>query len=211
MQALERAFDVVRQEIIHAEPDVACLLKTIKSSIKMFGCDDTERVIHLLNALPSGVVRQSDVATDTVETSLSLGVAYLSDDGLHACLLIRSLIESAKQALCTNLYSLVTLAGAKIDFTGDYVGWNPSVGSNFTTLTTRLYTQILGHAPQIKVIHAGLECGLIKRHYPQMDIVSIGPTIKNAHSPQEMVHVGSVAVYWQLLTQILANAPKITT
>ena len=88
------------------------------------------------------------------------------------------------------------------------MGWNPDDQSLITPLTAGLYAQILGHEPQIKVIHAGLECGLIKQSHPDMDIVSIGPTIKNAHSPQEMVYIDSVATYWQLLTQILANAPS---
>ena len=110
--------------------------------------------------------------------------------------------------MCQTLSSIATLAGADVKFDGDYVGWTPDTGSAITATTMRLYTDILGHAPEIKVIHAGLECGLIKTSHPMLDIVSIGSTIKNAHSPDEMVHIPSVATYWTLLTQILANVPK---
>lgn len=205
--ALQASFDVVRNEVMRAEPDVMCQVADADHAGTALTYEDTAKAIRLLNVLPSGVVRQSDLAEDTVETSLSFGVASIDEQGLSANLLIRSLVESGKVAVCTSLDNLASLMGAAAEFTGDYVGWNPDDQSFITPLTARLYAQILGHEPQIKVIHAGLECGLIKQSHPDMDIVSIGPTIKNAHSPQEMVHVDSVATYWQLLTQILENAP----
>ncbi|WP_432481043.1 aminoacyl-histidine dipeptidase [Moraxella sp. ZY200743] len=206
-EALQRAFDVIYGEIAKAEPKCTCVLESV-STKRSLSVADTTKAIHLLNTLPNGVVRYSDVAEDTVETSLSFGVVNLKDDGLCADLLVRSLVESGKEAICSVLASLAALVGASAEFTGSYVGWNPDQHSKITPLTNELYAQILGYEPAVKVIHAGLECGLIKQSYPKMDIVSIGPTIKNAHSPQEMVHIDSVNVYWQLLTTILANAPK---
>lgn len=208
LQALQTSFRQIHDEIIKAEPKVCCVLDDTVVASHVIGVEDTAKIIHLLNVMPNGVVRYSDVAKNTVETSLSFGVVSM-DNGLYASLLIRSLVESGKQAVCSNLESLSTLVGAKAEFTGDYVGWNPDNNSKITSLTAKLYADILGYEPQIKVIHAGLECGLIKQSHPDMDIVSIGPTIKNAHSPQEMAHIDSVRVYWQLLTQILANAPKV--
>ncbi|WFF38895.1 aminoacyl-histidine dipeptidase [Moraxella nasibovis] len=208
--ALQSAFDIVQQEINKAEPKLHCIITPATKAEHALSDGDTVRIIHLLNALPSGVVRYSDVAADTVETSLSFGVVTLKEDGLHANLLIRSLVESGKEAVCEQIDSLAALSGARAEFTGSYVGWNPDENSIITPLTRQLYAQVLGHEPAIKVIHAGLECGLIKQSHPDMDIVSIGPTIKNAHSPDEMVHIGSVETYWQVLTQILANAPVKT-
>lgn len=205
--ALQSAFWTIYDEIHKAEPKAHCVITPTAKVDKALGVGDSACVIHLLNALPSGVVRHSDVAADTVETSLSFGVARVDESGLTANLLVRSLVESAKQAVCEQIDSLAVLAGAKAEFVGGYVGWNPDENSIITPLTHKLYADILGSEPAIKVIHAGLECGLIKQSHPNMDIVSIGPTIKNAHSPQEMVHIGSVEIYWQLLTQILANAP----
>ncbi|MCL1624163.1 aminoacyl-histidine dipeptidase [Moraxella sp. Tifton1] len=205
--ALQSAFEIIKTEMMRAEPKLDCIISPSQLPQQAIGDEDTIRVIHLLNTLPSGMVRHSDIAKDTVETSLSFGVVNLDDEGLKASLLIRSLLESGKNAVCQNLDSLCILAGAQAEFTGSYVGWNPDEQSQITPLTNRLYADILGHEPKVKVIHAGLECGLIKQSYPDMDIVSIGPTIKNAHSPQEMVHIDSVETYWQLLVQILANAP----
>lgn len=198
----------IRQEISIAEPKFVATIATADLPSEHLSVQNSQTIVHLLNALPSGVVRNSDTVADTVETSLSFGKVSIVDGKLKAVLLVRSLIETGKEAICGVIDSTAKLAGATATFDGDYVGWNPDSQSKITPLTVELYTKILGKQPEVKVIHAGLECGLIKKSHPNMDIVSIGPTIKNAHSPDEMVHIQSVATYWQLLTDILANAPK---
>lgn len=105
----------------------------------------------------------------------------------------------------SRLRSLSELAGARVEFSGNYPGWQPDPDSAITTATQKIYDDILGYPAEIKVIHAGLECGLIKKVYPEMDIVSIGPTIRNAHSPDEKVHIPAVATYWDVLTKVLAS------
>lgn len=205
---IDQSIATITSEICQVEPKFTTVINDTNAPSQVLDTQSTAKAIHLMNILPSGVVRYSDVVADTVETSLSFGKAQLTADALECTLLIRSLIESGKAAVCQTLSSITTLAGADVKFDGDYVGWTPDTGSAITATTMRLYTDILGHAPEIKVIHAGLECGLIKTSHPTLDIVSIGPTIKNAHSPDEMVHIPSVATYWTLLTQILANVPK---
>lgn len=206
--ALEDIVAAIAKEITKAEPKFVSILEDAQVSQQVADADSTNRIIDLVNALPSGVIRHSDVAVDTVETSLSFGVLNLQDSVLTATLLVRSLVESGKHGVCTTLQSVANLAGATAEFSGAYVGWNPDENSVITALTMKEYAKLLGREADIKVIHAGLECGLIKQSYPDMDIVSIGPTIKNAHSPDEMVHIDSVNTYWQLLVQVLANAPK---
>lgn len=201
----EQTFATIATEMARVEPNFTAEATLCAPTAQTLSTDSSRTAIHLINALPSGVVRHSDVVADTVETSLSFGKLAIKDDQLECTLLIRSLIESGKMAVCDTLQSIATLAGATIMLDGSYVGWTPDTDSAITATTMKLYTQILGHAPDIKVIHAGLECGLIKTSHPQLDIVSIGPTIKNAHSPDEMVHIDSVATYWTLLTQILAS------
>ncbi len=208
LTVIRQSIDTITHEIRQVEPKFTAIINDGNAPSQVLDATSTAKAIHLMNTLPSGVVRYSDVVADTVETSLSFGKVVLTTDTLDCTLLIRSLIESGKAAVCQTLSSIATLAGADVKFDGDYVGWTPDTESAITATTMRLYTDILGHAPQIKVIHAGLECGLIKTSHPTLDIVSIGPTIKNAHSPDEMVHIPSVATYWQLLTQILANVPK---
>lgn len=205
--ALEQGILDITNEIAISEPNVVISHQFVQLPSQVLDATSTHKVIDLVNALPSGVVRYSDVMADTVETSLSFGVLCIKNDNLQATLLVRSLLETGKQAVCMTLKSVANLAGAVARFSGDYVGWNVDTKSKITPIASQLYAGILGQEPEIKVIHAGLECGLIKKNYPDMDIVSIGPTIKNAHSPDECVDIQSVDVYWQLLTQMVANSP----
>lgn len=167
----------------------------------------SQNLINLLTALPNGVKRFSASVADTVESSVNLGVVELKQD-LYVNLLVRSLNEEGKQGICTQIQAISDLAHAEVEFDVDYVGWTPAPHSTITQLTQQLYQEILQEAPLVKVIHAGLECGLLKKVYPDIDMVSIGPTIHHAHSPDEQVHIDSVAVYWQLLTRLLANIPE---
>jgi len=160
-----------------------------------------------LNLLPNGVIRNSDVITGVVESSLSVGVLKMQDNTVKATILVRSLIESGKQYITELLSSLADLSGAKAVFSAPYPGWQPVNDSALVQLTEQHYQQVLGKAPLIKVIHAGLECGLLKQHYPHIEMVSIGPTIRNAHSPDEQVNIADVQTYWTVLTQVLANIP----
>lgn len=166
---------------------------------------DTQTIFNFINVLPNGVIRHSDKVADTVETSLSLGKARLEADGVHLTSMIRSLHDIGKATAVSAVQSVCDLAGAKAVFSGDYVGWSPNPDSAITQTTHKIYADVIGKEPALKVIHAGLECGLIQQAYPDMDIVSIGPTIKNAHSPDECVHIDSVTTYWQVLTQVLAH------
>ncbi|MGL5762749.1 MAG: M20/M25/M40 family metallo-hydrolase, partial [Plesiomonas shigelloides] len=105
------------------------------------------------------------------------------------------------------LKALAQLAGANAEFTGGYPGWKPDNSSPIMQVVRETYQDMFGKTPNIMVIHAGLECGLFKEPYPQMDMVSVGPTIRGPHSPDERVHIASVDKYWQLLTMLLKNIP----
>lgn len=169
--------------------------------------EGSEQLLALINAVPNGVIRQSDKVADTVETSSSLGKIKLENGALQATCLIRSLDEFGKTLAEKTLASIGQAFGADVEFKGGYVGWNPNPNSPLTAIVARVYAQVIGEKVDLKVIHAGLECGLIQRVYPDMDIVSIGPTIKNAHSPDECVKIDTVETYWRVLIDVLANAP----
>ncbi|VEH65230.1 aminoacyl-histidine dipeptidase [Rodentibacter pneumotropicus] len=162
-------------------------------------------MIHLLNALPNGVIRNSDVIKNVVESSLSIGVLKTEGDNVKGTILVRSLIESGKAYVTELLSSVATLAGAKTEFSAPYPGWKPVNDSAILNLTKKHYADVLGKAPEIKVIHAGLECGLLKEHYPHIDMVSLGPTIRNAHSPDEKVQISAVQTYWEVLVRVLGD------
>lgn len=209
--ALSACFDsfsqALKAELAYAEPNLTLLFSETDKAAQLFSKEATDKVIQFLNVLPNGVIRNSDVVENVVETSLSIGILETQADKVRANILVRSLIENGKADVRSRLRSLAELVGAEAVFSGSYPGWEPDPNSAITPLTKQIYDQILGYEAQIKVIHAGLECGLIKKVYPQMDVVSIGPTIRNAHSPDEKVHIPAVQIYWKLLTEILAQVP----
>ncbi|MFA9487311.1 MULTISPECIES: aminoacyl-histidine dipeptidase [unclassified Mannheimia] len=205
---LTQTAEQLKTELRIAEPNFNFFIEEAELPEQAFDQASTTRVIHFLNALPNGVVRNSDVVENVVETSLSIGVLTTEENDVKATILARSLIEGGKADIRSKIRSLATLVGAEVDFSGNYPGWEPNPESKITPLTKAIYDDILGYEAQIKVIHAGLECGLINKIYPNMDFVSIGPTILNAHSPDEKVHIPAVETYWKLLTQILAQTPK---
>lgn len=163
--------------------------------------------IRLLNATPNGVIRNSDVAKGVVETSLNVGVVTMTDDNVQIHCLIRSLIDSGKDYVVSMLDSLGKLAGAKTEAKGAYPRWQPDANSPVMHLVRETYQRLFNKTPNIQIIHAGLECGLFKKPYPEMDMVSIGPTITGPHSPDEQVHIESVGQYWTLLTELLKAIP----
>ena len=205
--AVENFKVLLHSELALAEPNLSLSTEDVAAPQQIFSAESSARVINALNTLPNGVVRNSDVIEGVVETSLSVGVMKTEQDAVKLTILVRSLIESGKDYVASQLQGLVDLVGGELVLSGNYPGWEPQRDSEILTLTEKLYGEILGHAPAVKVIHAGLECGLLKKIYPAMDMVSIGPTIINAHSPDEKVHIPAVQTYWTLLTKVLANIP----
>jgi len=191
-----------------AEPNLTVVSEATNSAEKAFTAKATQTALQFLTLLPNGVIRNSDTVKNVVETSLSIGVLSLQNEQLVCTILSRSLVEHGKEEVRSRFNALAQLTGATVEYSGNYPGWEPAPNSEITALTKKIYDEVLGYEAQIKVIHAGLECGLIKEVYPNMDLVSIGPTIRNAHSPDEKVHIPAVQIYWELLTKLLANAPQ---
>lgn len=163
--------------------------------------------IHTLNACPNGVIRMDDNFEGVVETSLNVGVITTQDNQATILCLVRSLIDSGREQVEQTLDSLAKLAGARLELDGTYPGWKPNPDSEIMHVFRDVYEGIYGRKPNIMVIHAGLECGLFKEPYPEMDMISFGPTIKFPHSPDEKVEIKSVELYWEQMIAILENIP----
>lgn len=157
-----------------------------------------------LHAAPHGVRRMSRRVPGVVETSNNLGMVELGPQGGQCNFLVRSLLESGGAALAAEIGSLFALSGTQVDVTGQYPGWTPNPDSALLALCQRVFEREFNETSRVQVIHAGLECGLIAAKYPDLDIVSFGPTIRGAHAPGEAVEVASVARTWTLLCAILA-------
>lgn len=204
---VEKLNILLKEELFIAEPNLKLFLESSEKPQSIFTLESTEKVIHLLNALPNGVIRNSDVIKNVVESSLSIGVLKTEDHSVKGTILVRSLIESGKDYVTELLTSVANLAGAKTEFSAPYPGWKPVNDSSILNLTQKHYAAVLGKQPDIKVIHAGLECGLLKEHYPNIEMISLGPTIRNAHSPDEKVQISTVTTYWNVLVNVLADIP----
>ncbi|NHB62992.1 beta-Ala-His dipeptidase [Photorhabdus sp. RW14-46] len=207
-QLKDNYLDILKNEYAIVEKNLTVLLEEVETDIQALTDDCQNRFISLLNSTPNGVIRMSDVIKGVVETSLNVGVVAMEQDKVNIICLIRSLIDSGKSYIIGMLSSLAKLSNAEISAKGDYPGWQPDASSPVMHLVSETYQQLFDKTPNIMVIHAGLECGLFKKPYPDMDMVSIGPTITGAHSPDEQVHIKSVGQYWQLLTAILKAIPE---
>nr|WP_277755691.1 beta-Ala-His dipeptidase [Rosenbergiella metrosideri] len=206
-QALQDYLSILQNEVAPKDKNVTLSAQATSHSGQALVAESQDRFINLLNVTPNGVIRNSDVAPGVVETSLNIGIVTLEENQAKIYCLIRSLIDSGKEYVVSMLHSLGALAGAKTEASGSYPGWQPDANSAIMALTREIYLDLFGKKPNIQVIHAGLECGLFREPYPHLDMVSIGPTITGPHSPDEQVHIGSVGLYWQLLTALLKAVP----
>ncbi len=157
-----------------------------------------------LHAAPHGVKRKSLSVPGVVETSNNLGMVHINAQGGQCNFMLRSLRDSGSEALAQEIISLFSLSGSHCEASGHYAGWTPNPASPLLAQCMAVYSATFGGIAKQQVIHAGLECGLIGAQYPDMDMVSFGPTIHGAHAPGEMVDITSVAHTWQLLKAVLA-------
>lgn len=164
---------------------------------------DSRRALNLLCALPDGVLRHSDDFPGVSETSICLSVAELGGEDLHVCLLMRSLLESPKDVLSRRLAALAEMCGADLLFGDDYPAWTPDASSSLFRTTRTVFAEFCGREPKVEVIHAGLECGLMRERLPNVEMVSFGPTIEGAHTPRERVNIAAVAECWEILLLLL--------
>lgn len=168
----------------------------------------TKTVLNLLNALPHGVLAMSYDIPDLVETSSNLATVRTENGELKIHVSNRSSVDSAIAAIQQRVASIGELAGAKVEDVEGYPGWKPNMDSEVLKVAQEVHKNILGKEPEIKAVHAGLECGIIGEKYPGMDMVSLGPQIEYPHSPDERVRIGSVADFYKLLVGIIEKLTK---
>ncbi|MGF1775638.1 aminoacyl-histidine dipeptidase [Vibrio nomapromontoriensis] len=197
----------LQQELAAIETGLVTFNEATEIS-EVFEAQSQARFIAALNACPNGVIRMSDDIEGVVETSLNVGVITTEQNTVTVLCLIRSLIDSGRSQVEGMLTSVAELAGANIEFSGAYPGWKPDPDSAIMAIFRDMYEGIYGHKPNIMVIHAGLECGLFKEPYPNMDMVSFGPTIKFPHSPDEKVKIDTVALFWEQMVALLEAIPE---
>ena len=198
---------IVSAELGHVETDITLFTEACALPSDVMVLADQTRLMHTLNVCPNGVIRMSDDIEGVVETSLNMGVITTETNTVTILCLIRSLIDSGRSYVEGMLQSLATITGAQCVSSGAYPGWKPDADSEIMQVFRDTYQQMYGNKPNIMVIHAGLECGLFKEPYPEMDMLSFGPTIKFPHSPDEKVKIDTVQMFWDQMLAILKNIP----
>lgn len=164
-------------------------------------------LINGVTACFNGVFRFIPELPTVVETSNNLAIIKSNGKSVELKSLIRSSVESRKEELASIIESAFALAGARVDFAGGYPGWKPDLESPILKEMTKVYEDKYGKTPKVMIIHAGLECGILGTHYPKMDMISFGPTIRYPHSPDEKVNIATVQMFWDYLKATLANIP----
>lgn len=209
--SLEKAakdyFEIYKQEFSAVEPDMEFKLEDIDVPATVMDQKTQSNIIRAVFGCPNGVVRMSDSMPGLVETSTNLARVYSEDGVVYAQCLLRSSVDSAKEALAEKIASIFELIDADIEFTGAYPGWKPNMDSAILKVMSDVYEKNWGKVPAIKGIHAGLECGILGGIYPNFDMISFGPTIRFPHSPDEKVKVDTVDMFWKFMVEILKNAP----
>ncbi len=200
---------IIKRELSATEPTLKIELAKTEMPAGLIDEDTQIRLTHAVVACPNGVIRMSDSMPGLVETSTNLAIvksdAETKTIGL-ACLM-RSSVDSAKADLGSRMESVFTLAGAEVKLSGGYPGWKPNMESPILKTMLKVYNDKFGRIPEIKAIHAGLECGILGGTYPNWDMISFGPTIRFPHSPDEKVNIESVAKFWDYLVETLKNIP----
>ncbi|MFI3246598.1 MAG: aminoacyl-histidine dipeptidase [Ferrimonas sp.] len=198
---------MVNQDLGAVENPISVQLVEAEAATLVMQSSVQKTLLAMLHAAPNGVIRMSDHFPGVVETSVNLGVVTTESDHIAVSFLIRSTSDSGRRMTENMVKALAQLAGAQCELSGAYPGWQPNPQSPLMHTVQATYQRLFDTQPSIQVIHAGLECGLFKKPYPMMDMVSIGPTIRFPHSPDEKVEIASVAKYWQLLLAILSDVP----
>ena len=165
-------------------------------------------LLDALHGAPQGVMRMSDVVAGLVETSTNTGIVHARDGTLEAASLTRSSVDTSIDDVGAMLSGIWELAGAEVRMSSRYPGWRPNPGSPIVRLMSRIHKELYGKEAGIVAVHAGLECSTIGAKYPNLDIVSIGPTMKDVHSPDERLSIPSVKKVAGLLTETLKQIPE---
>jgi dipeptidase D len=195
-----------KQEYEAVDPDLQISVEKIPDDAdnrEVLNAHGRDRLLRMLDGLPHGVLAMSREVPGLVETSNNLAVVATKPQSVEVIVSYRSSIMPALYAVRRQVASIFHQAGAEVHVEDAYPGWKPNPGSAIVQLTSQVYERLFGAKPELKAIHAGLECGLLIEKVPGMDVVSIGPQIENAHSPEERVQISSVQKFYKHLSAVL--------
>jgi len=205
--AFEQLIKDIKFELKTTEPTLKIGLQEAPLPNLIMNSDSQIQLINAIYSVSNGVYRMSADIDNLVETSNNLARVIVKDGKIFIACLTRSSIESSKMDLAQALEANFKMANLQVSFSGSYPGWTPNVSSPILKVLTSVYEQLYQKKPKVVACHAGLECGILGKNYPNMDMISFGPTILGAHSPDERVSISSVQKYWRFVLEILKAIP----
>jgi dipeptidase D len=207
--AISAISEILKYEYKTIEPALTISLEDKGEGQKAVVQDELIKILNVLYAVPNGVFRMSPDIDGLVEASSSLARVIVKEGEFVTQSLQRSSVESTKSDVANAVRAAFEMAGISVVQTGDYPGWQPNPNSEILNLMHKLYVERFNEEPQIKACHAGLECGILGKHLPGVDMISFGPNIRAAHSPDEKVQISSVQKFWGYFLEVLKQTPTI--
>jgi dipeptidase D len=203
----EEQVRAISQEYRTTDPELRVRLEQTNpgSWLEVLPPDLQSRLLRALQAVPNGIYRLSPEVPGLVQTSSNLARLLVGERKLHAACLCRGSVDSEKLDMACAISSALELGGLEARYEGSYPGWSPRPDAGIVRLMKELYQEMFGQQPQVAACHAGLECGILGTNYPDMEMISFGPNIRGAHSPDERVQISSVQKTWSLLKATLAR------
>lgn len=206
-QAAEEIIAQIKSEFHTIEQDASWTISETSGLNRVVKHSDFERIVNSIYAVHNGVFRMSPSIPGLVEASSSLAKVTVADGKFTTQSLQRSSVDSSKMDVANTIRAAFESVGVAVVQNGEYPGWEPNADSAILNLMADLYREKFNAEPNIKACHAGLECGILGKHFPGMDMISFGPNIRGAHSPDECVQISSVQKFWDYLLEVLKRIP----
>ncbi|WP_299821226.1 aminoacyl-histidine dipeptidase [uncultured Pontibacter sp.] len=199
---------ILKNEHSTTDPNLQVVLESIAAPANVAATEFAGKLLRALYACPNGIFRMSPDIEHLVQTSNNLARVLVKDGEFTILCLTRSSVDSEKMDLARSIKATLELAGADVKLSGSYPGWMPKPEAAIVKLMSDLYRSKFDAEPHVNACHAGLECGILGANYPEMEMISFGPNITGAHSPDEKVQISSVQKYWDFLLDTLAKTPE---
>jgi dipeptidase D len=205
---LDRCIQSIKSEHHKTDPHLQITVEELPASpVRVLLSADQTRLMQCLYACPNGIVRMSPDMPGLVQTSTNLARVEVVEGQFTALMLSRSSVESEKRNVCRTIECVFAAVDAQVEHSGAYPGWTPRPDAAIIQTMRGLYGQLFEGTPKVMACHAGLECGILGQNYPEMQMISFGPNIRGAHSPDERVQVSSVQKFWKFLLATLSEIP----
>ena len=199
--------ETVKSEYVAVEPDLVVSMEKHSAPEKVMDEKTQKHLVNALYAIPHGVIKMSNDIPGLVETSTNLAVVETKGKNINIVTSQRSPVYSQNVDITNMVTAVLKLAGAEITYGDGYPGWAPDINSDILKVFKSTFTKMYGKEPEVTAIHAGLECGIIKEKYPDMDMISFGPTMRDVHSPAEKLQISTVPEFFNQLKTVLKNIP----